>query len=628
MTTGSTVAPEVRIELSADLEAELRGLHAVADAARAADGEIERNSFEGFRAYYRNLEHCTPSTDLAIARQGDEIVAYARVSWSDTTDGERWYESVCFVHPDHRRRGIGRRLLEWTEARRLELAAADDLAGAAPDRPRRFTSFNNDGGVGGDVLLRAAGYEPFRRFYSMCRPDLADIADHPLPAGLEIRPIPNEPGAIRAIVRADNEAFADHFGSVDDEDIVFAQIVEDPETDTSLWVVAFEGDEVAGRGAERDPRGPRRHPGRLAGFGLHPPAMAPARPRPGVDRPEPRPAPGAWRLQRRARRGRVEPEPGARPVRVLRLPAGVEHDELPEGRPVFARSIEPGGGRTMIDMTVDVPDAPPIPDLRFRLFDPARDYPAFVDLIREAHLADGVDYLPTVEAVRSDHEHHQEYDPRRDVVLAEIDGALVAAATTDVRTRAGVGNHQVEGWVRPAWRRRGLGRALLGWTEARAAAVARVDGRPPERVLSAWPDEGQVGALALYESAGYRVVRYGFMMVRDLAEPIQDRPMPDGLEVRPVVEADHRRIWEADAEAFRDHWNPARADRRGFHGPVREPRDSTRPSGRSPGTATRSPARSSPASTRPRTRRSAWPGAGSTTSASAGRGAGGGSRPR
>jgi mycothiol synthase len=246
MSTRSAVAPEFRIELSHDLEAELRGLHAVADAARAADGEIERNSFEGFRAYYRNLEHCSPSTDLAIVRQGHEIVAYARVAWSDTTDGERWYESVCFVHPDHRRRGIGRRLLAWTEARRLELATADDLAGSAPDRPRRFMSFNNDGDAGGDVLLRAAGYEPFRQFFSMRRPDLEDLPGDALPAGLEIRPIPNEPDAIRAVVRADNEAFADHFGSVDDEDVVFAQIVEDPETDTSLWLVAFDGDEVAG----------------------------------------------------------------------------------------------------------------------------------------------------------------------------------------------------------------------------------------------------------------------------------------------------------------------------------------------------------------------------------------------
>jgi len=246
MTATSTPARDVRIDLSRDLEAELPGLYAVGDAARGADGEIERSSFESFRAYYRNLEHCAPESDLAIARTGDEIVGYARVSWSDTTDGERWYESVGFVHPDHRGRGIGRRLLAWTEARRLELARADDEAGAAPDRPRRFTSFNNDGSVGGDVLLRAAGYEPFRRFYSMRRPDLTNVSDHPMPPGLEVRPIPNEPDAIRAIVRADNEAFADHFGSVDDEDVVFAQIVEDPEADPSLWVVAFDGDQVAG----------------------------------------------------------------------------------------------------------------------------------------------------------------------------------------------------------------------------------------------------------------------------------------------------------------------------------------------------------------------------------------------
>jgi len=211
----------------------------------------------------------------------------------------------------------------------------------------------------------------------------------------------------------------------------------------------------------------------------------------------------------------------------------------------------------VIDTTIDLPDAPPIAGLRFRLFDPAGDYPAYVDLIREANVADGMDWIPTLEAVRSDHEHQPEFDPRRDVALAEVDGELVAAATTDVRTRDRIGNHHVEGWVRPAWRRRGLGRALLGWTEARAAAVARVDGRPPERILSSWPDDQQVGALALYENAGYRIVRYGFMMVHDLAEPVPDRPMPAGLEVRPVVEADHRRIWEADAEAFRDHWNPA-----------------------------------------------------------------------
>jgi len=208
----------------------------------------------------------------------------------------------------------------------------------------------------------------------------------------------------------------------------------------------------------------------------------------------------------------------------------------------------------MIAIT-SLPDAPDIPGLSFRPFDPDRDYPAMVDLIREVHLADGVDWLPNEDNLRLDYEHVDEFDPRRDVLLAEVDGALVAAGLTDVRTREGVGHHQMEGWVRPAWRRRGLGRALLGWTERRAAEVAQVDGRPPQRVLATWPDEQQVGATRLYEAAGYRIVRYGFMMVRDLSEPIPDLAMPVGLEVRPVRPQDHRRIWDADVEAFQDHWN-------------------------------------------------------------------------
>ena len=46
-------------------------------------------------------------------------------------------------------------------------------------------------------------------------------------------------------------------------------------------------------------------------------------------------------------------------------------------------------------------------------------------------------------------------------------------------------------------------------------------------------------------------------MLRDLDDPIPDRALRDGLEIRPVVESDHRRIWDADVEAFRDHWDAA-----------------------------------------------------------------------
>ena len=101
----------------------------------------------------------------------------------------------------------------------------------------------------------------------------------------------------------------------------------------------------------------------------------------------------------------------------------------------------------MIQSPIRLPDAPDIAGLHLRMFDPGRDYPAIVDLIAVANTFDQVDYLPSEEGLRNDHEHGGEYDPRRDLLVAEVDGELVAASHTDVRTRDGIGVHHVEGWV-------------------------------------------------------------------------------------------------------------------------------------------------------------------------------------
>lgn len=236
----------VSFRLSTDLDADLPRMWAVQDAARTADGEIELNSLEGMAAYYRHLERFDMRRDLLIAEAAGRVVGYGRVEWNDSNDGERWYEGVGVVDPEWRRRGIGSRILAWSEARRLEIAAGHAATGEGDDRARALTTFNFDGDRGGRALLERAGYGAFRRFASMRRPDLEAVPDVAFPPGLEIRPVGHEPAALRQVFDADVEAFRDHFGWSDGSDETFASFVEDPATDPDLWLVAFDGDEVAG----------------------------------------------------------------------------------------------------------------------------------------------------------------------------------------------------------------------------------------------------------------------------------------------------------------------------------------------------------------------------------------------
>jgi mycothiol synthase len=210
---------------------------------------------------------------------------------------------------------------------------------------------------------------------------------------------------------------------------------------------------------------------------------------------------------------------------------------------------------TKADTEVRLPDAPSIPGLTFRRFDMDRDLTPLVELIVEANLADHDDFLPSVEDFRNELEHHGGFDLARDMIVADLGGTLVGGTLQTARVRAGVVQHEIDGWVGLEHRRRGIGRALLHWVEDRSRQAAAESTAPEPHAITRWVSETQTGAIALVKAEGYQQVRYGFMMVRSLADPIPDPPMPDGLEVRPVVEADHRRIWEADAEAFRDHWD-------------------------------------------------------------------------
>jgi ribosomal protein S18 acetylase RimI-like enzyme len=216
------------------------GMVAVIEAAKGVDGIERTDSVADLSRNYADLTNCDPYTDMLFAAVEGEIVGYGRVTWWSEVEGRRRYMAFGFVDPRFRRRGLGTAMLRWNERRIREIAA-----GHPPDIPGFIQVFDSDSEPGATALYRAEGYVPYMYDADMVRPNLDDLPDVRLAAGLEVRE-PTTDEAMRKVWEADREAFRDHPGSSDDFQ-TFAQWMKEPHRDPSLWRVAWDGNEVAGQ---------------------------------------------------------------------------------------------------------------------------------------------------------------------------------------------------------------------------------------------------------------------------------------------------------------------------------------------------------------------------------------------
>jgi mycothiol synthase len=179
------------------------------------------------------------------------------------------------------------------------------------------------------------------------------------------------------------------------------------------------------------------------------------------------------------------------------------------------------------------------------------DWPAIADIVNAARRADGADEVRTAESLESE---FAAFGKEQGLVIAEVDGASVGFATSQLAERDGVLVGDLLGAVHPAFRRRGIGTALLHRTRDGVVARMAEDSRPLPRELRSFALDSEDGVIAMLTAEGFAPVRFGFEMRRPLTGSLPDHALPAGLELRPVVEADYRAIFEANDEAFRDHW--------------------------------------------------------------------------
>ena len=213
----------------------------IGNAANEVDGIDERSSEAGLANWLlSDRANYHPANDIVVATVDGRVAGYGSVDWVETSEGTRQYRTRGHVDPAWRRQGVGSAILVHNEARLLEIAA-----GHPDDLPRVFTAFAPERRIGAVALVLGAGYEPVRYFFDMLRPALEDVELPPLPEGMEIRGVSDDEG-YRRLFAADSEAFLDHWGGFDASEASYQQWLTEPIFDPSLFVIAWDGDEIAG----------------------------------------------------------------------------------------------------------------------------------------------------------------------------------------------------------------------------------------------------------------------------------------------------------------------------------------------------------------------------------------------
>jgi len=221
-------------------EGDLDALVRIANAENEADGIAERDTVDGMRAYLGSpSEQFDAARDVDVAELDGRVVAWASREWVDTREGDlREYRVWCAVDPAHRRHGIGTAMLAENE-RRSRALATEHTSG----RAGALGAWAADGRPGA-ALLDRSGYSVVRWFFDMVRPTLDELPDIALAPGFELRPA--TPEHYSAIWRANRESFRDHWGGSDESEAAMHRFFDSPHADPALWLIAWEGDEIAG----------------------------------------------------------------------------------------------------------------------------------------------------------------------------------------------------------------------------------------------------------------------------------------------------------------------------------------------------------------------------------------------
>lgn len=221
--------------------ADLPAVVGLANACSRETGDGDMLTVEAYAEEWNDPSiNLDTNTRLAVLPNG--TVAGCVEVWSSAPYINHWVWGR--VHPELRDQGAGSALMAWAEDRARETLAL------APAGARVVLDTASPSGHQPTIaLMLDRGFTQVRGSLRMARPLEGALPAPRWPAGIELRPMRDEHH--RALYLAIDEAWRDHWGYVaTPEEEGFAtwmyRLTQRAEYDPALWMVAWDGDQIAG----------------------------------------------------------------------------------------------------------------------------------------------------------------------------------------------------------------------------------------------------------------------------------------------------------------------------------------------------------------------------------------------
>lgn len=183
------------------------------------------------------------------------------------------------------------------------------------------------------------------------------------------------------------------------------------------------------------------------------------------------------------------------------------------------------------------------------------DAPALLRLVAAGEEHDQHPFRTSLEEIEEIFEGEWRDLPRDTLVGLDADGEPRAYASVDTRPGdTSVVRAFVQGAVHPQWRGRGVGRQVLAWSTGRARQLLANSGKELPGRIAGYVQDDDESECRLFEAAGFAANRYYSTLRRDLALPVPDVTLGEGLRVVPWSPELDEATRLAHNDAFRDHW--------------------------------------------------------------------------